>query len=79
MSIPITTHPAPWPAEALSRALAGLEALDARKASIARMRLVGKLSVEQIAFFMGRDKASVAGEWRFIRTWIVRELGGLQR
>lgn len=77
MSIPITTHPAPWPAEALSRALARLAVLDAGKASIARMRLVGKLSVEQIAFFLGRDCTAVADEWRFIRTWILREVGGL--
>lgn len=55
------------------RALDRLADLDMRKACIARMRLVGKLSVGQIASLLGMEEAAVLRDWRFARAWLLRE------
>ncbi len=67
--------PAPPDAAAILNALVRLESLDSRKAAIARMRLVGKLTVGQVAFLLGLDEATVDREWCFARAWLAREVG----
>ena len=57
------------------QALKKLDHLDGRKACIARMRLVGKLSVGQIALVLGLEQPTVAREWGFTRAWLAREVG----
>lgn len=64
-------------AHLLDEALARLEALDPRKSCIARMRLVGRLSLDQIARVLGLDAALVARDWELTRLWLAREVGCL--
>ena len=59
----------------LQDALECLDDLDPRKACIARMRLVGRLTLDQIASYLGLPQAAIAREWRFTRAWLVRETG----
>lgn len=63
-------------AEALRNALARLELLDARRACIARLRLVGRLSTGEIASLLGFEEPTVAKGWRFARAWLAREMSG---
>ncbi len=61
-------------AAALRDAMEHLDSLDPRKACIARMRVVGRLSVDQIASCLGLSQATIQREWRFARAWLVREV-----
>jgi hypothetical protein len=64
-------------AQLMNQALARLERLDPRKSYIARMRLVGRLSIDEIARVLGLDAARVARDWDLTRLWLAREVGCL--
>jgi RNA polymerase sigma factor (TIGR02999 family) len=61
-------------AAALHEALARLEALDARQARIAEMKLLGGLSTDQIAALLGLSTRSVELEWRMAKQVLVEAL-----
>jgi RNA polymerase sigma factor (TIGR02999 family) len=59
---------------ALDAALAGLAAIDERKARIVEMRAFAGLSVEECADVLGVSAVTVMRDWRFARAWLQNEL-----
>lgn len=59
---------------ALDAALAGLAAIDERKARIVEMRAFAGLSVEECAAVLGVAAVTVMRDWRFARAWLQHEL-----
>jgi RNA polymerase sigma factor (TIGR02999 family) len=55
-------------------ALARLEALDARAASVVELRFFSGLTETEIAEVLGVSGATVRRDWRFARAWLVRQL-----
>jgi RNA polymerase sigma factor (TIGR02999 family) len=62
-------------AAALHEALARLEALDARQARIAELKLLGGLSTDQIASLLGVSPRTVELDWRMAKTMLAEALG----
>lgn len=60
---------------AFHQALERLEALDPRKAEIARMRALWGLSMDEIADLLKVSEPTVRRDWRFARTWLADILG----
>lgn len=56
------------------RALDRLDSLAPRPASVAWLRFVGGLSVEQVAACLGISERTVKSDWAFARAWLHREL-----
>ena len=61
--------------EALFDALDRLTEMDARRADVARMRILWGLEIEAIAVSLGVSRATVERDWRFAKAWLGRELG----
>lgn len=40
------------------------------------LRYFGGLSEEETAEVLGISRATVAGDWAFVRLWLFREIGG---
>jgi RNA polymerase sigma-70 factor, ECF subfamily len=59
---------------ALNEALENLTALDERKARVVELRYFGGLSVEETAEVLKVSPETVARDWRFAKTWLLREL-----
>lgn len=59
---------------ALHEALAGLAAVDERKARIVEMRYFGGLSIEETAEALGISVVTVNRDWRLARSWLIREM-----
>lgn len=59
---------------ALDAALAGLSAIDERKARLVEMRAFAGLSVEECADVLGVSAVTVMRDWRFARAWLQHEL-----
>jgi RNA polymerase sigma factor (TIGR02999 family) len=59
---------------ALSEALAKLQALDQRKATVVRLRYFGGLGVPEVAEAIGVSAGTVKGDWKYARAWLLREL-----
>jgi RNA polymerase sigma-70 factor (ECF subfamily) len=69
--------PAPQPEfdlMAIDRALEGLAAEDARKATVVELRFFGGLSMEEIAHTLGVSLRTVHSDWAFARAWLYRAL-----
>lgn len=62
----------------LDAALANLERLNARQASIVESRFFGGLDVEETARCLGVSEATVARDWRAARAWLGQELRRVQ-
>ena len=62
----------------LSDALADLEKLDERKASLIEMKYFGGLSTEEMASVTGVSVATVGRELRYARAWLLAQLGANQ-
>ncbi|MBX3295189.1 MAG: sigma-70 family RNA polymerase sigma factor [Acidobacteria bacterium] len=60
---------------ALDDALRGLAKLDERKSRIVEMKYFAGITNEQIAEVLQVSPETVKREWRFARTWLLRELG----
>ncbi len=65
--------------EALLRALARLAMMDARKAEVARMRLIWGLEINEVAASLGVSHATVERDWRFAYAWLKRDVAAHQR
>jgi RNA polymerase sigma factor (TIGR02999 family) len=61
--------------EALFGALDHLATLDARRAEVAKLRVVWGLSIEEIVASLELSQATVERDWKFARAWLKRELG----
>ncbi|MBS1797634.1 MAG: sigma-70 family RNA polymerase sigma factor [Acidobacteria bacterium] len=61
---------------ALDDALERLAAVDERKSRVVELRYFGGLSVEETAETLKVSPETVARDWRFAKTWLLRELSG---
>ena len=61
---------------ALDEALNKLEARDARKARIVELRYFAGFNEEETAQILGVTSRTIQREWRYIRTWLHREIAG---
>ncbi|XHC26922.1 MAG: ECF-type sigma factor [Phycisphaerales bacterium] len=61
---------------ALDAALDHLEAMDARKADIVRLRFFAGLTIEETAIALGIGRTTVKDEWTHARLWLLREMLG---
>lgn len=59
---------------ALDEALQNLTALDERKGRVVELRYFGGLSVEETAEVLKVSIPTVMRDWRFAKTWLLREL-----
>ena len=59
---------------ALDEALKNLSALDERKGQVVELRYFGGLSVEETAEVLKISEGTVMRDWRFAKTWLLREL-----
>jgi RNA polymerase sigma-70 factor, ECF subfamily len=59
---------------ALNDALNQLSALDERKSRVVEMKFFGGLKIEEIAEVLKVSPKTVKRDWRFARTWLLREL-----
>lgn len=60
----------------LAEAIAALERADARKAQIVELRLLGGLTMPQVAARIGRSLTVVEDDWRSARAWLAARLEG---
>ncbi len=61
---------------ALDDALKQLAILDERKSRVVEMKFFGGLNIEEIAEVLKTSPETVKRDWRFARTWLLRELSG---
>ena len=59
---------------ALDEALKQLAALDERKTQVVEMKFFGGLTTEEIAEVLKISPETVKRDWRFARTWLLRQL-----
>ena len=59
---------------AVDEALAGLEAIDPRKAAVVELRFFGGLTLEETAAQLGISPETVGREWRRAKAWLYKEL-----
>jgi RNA polymerase sigma-70 factor, ECF subfamily len=60
----------------LERALTRLAAMDARMAEVAELRVVGGMTVQEVAHHLGISVRTVHNDWRVAKMWLARELAG---
>ena len=58
----------------LDDALAALAVLDERKSQVVELRFFGGLTVDETAEALHISPETVARDWRFAKTWLMREL-----
>ncbi len=58
----------------LNEALINLGKLDERKVQVVEMKYFGGLSIEEIAEVLKISPETVKRDWKFSRTWLLREL-----
>lgn len=63
---------------ALDEALNELAALDERKSRVVEMKFFGGLNTEEISEVLKISPETVKRDWRFARTWLLRELANAQ-
>ncbi len=59
--------------DTLVEALGRLEALDARKAEVVKMKVVWGLQMREIAHSLGVSLATVERDWTFSKAWLARD------
>ena len=60
---------------ALNDALEALAAIDGRKSRVVELRFFGGLSVDETAEVLKVSGDTVKRDWKFAKTWLLRELG----
>ena len=63
---------------ALDDALKQLALLDERKSRVVEMKFFGGLNIEEIAEVLKLSPETVKRDWKFARTWLLRELAGAE-
>ncbi len=61
---------------ALDDALKQLSTLDERKSRVVELKFFGGLNIEEIAEVLKISDKTVKRDWRFARTWLLRQLAG---
>ena len=61
---------------ALDDALRALAELDERKSNVVELKYFGGLTNEETAEVLNISVETVKRDWRFARTWLLRELDG---
>jgi RNA polymerase sigma factor (TIGR02999 family) len=56
-------------------ALEHLASLNQRHAQVAELRLLGAMSIADVAVHLGTSEATVVRDWRMAKLWLIRELG----
>jgi len=56
-------------------AMERLEASDVRKAKLLKLRYFGGLSLKECGAALGLSLSSIEREWRFIKAWLLKEIG----
>ena len=64
---------------ALDDALQALAAVDPRKSQVVELRFFGGLTVEEAAEALAVSPDTVLRDWKFAKTWLLRELSGKHR
>ncbi len=59
---------------ALDEALKSLEILDQRKSRVVELRYFGGMSIEETASVLKVSQQTVQRDWRFAKSWLMREL-----
>jgi RNA polymerase sigma factor (TIGR02999 family) len=62
---------------ALDAALARLEATDARKAQLVKLRFFAGLTIEEAAEALGISTSTAGDDWAYARCWLRVEIDGL--
>ena len=70
----LATETPPEDLLALDEALEQLAHVDPRKAELVRLRFFVGLSVEEVAEVLDVSLATVARDWKFVRTWLFQRL-----
>ena len=73
------TDDEPTDVVALDEALDALAVVDERKSRVVELRFFGGLSVEETADVLKVSPRTVKDDWRFAKTWLLRELRGTPR
>lgn len=60
----------------LDEALTNLAAIDSRKSRVVELKYFGGMTNEEVATALGVSPETVKRDWRFSRTWLLRELSG---
>ena len=68
--------PPPEDLLAIDAALAALTGQHPRKGQVVELRFFGGLNVEETAEALGVSQETVLRDWRFARSWLLRELSG---
>ncbi|MCU0237945.1 MAG: sigma-70 family RNA polymerase sigma factor [Pyrinomonadaceae bacterium] len=63
---------------ALNEALENLSKLDQRKVKVVEMKFFGGLTMEEIAEVLSISPETAKRDWKFARTWLLRELSNNQ-
>lgn len=72
----LTDHtPEPIEFERVRAALDRLRALSERQADVVTLRILGGMTMDQIASSVGVSKRTAEGDWTVARAWLRRELG----
>lgn len=58
----------------LDNALSKLASIDERKSLIVELRYFGGFTLREVADILGVSQATVEREWRFVRSWLKREI-----
>jgi len=61
---------------ALDEALTALDAVDQRKSQVVELRFFGGLSIEETAEVLKVSPETVARDWRFAKSFLLREMSG---
>ena len=60
---------------ALAEAVDKLNAIDERKAAVVRLRMLGGLSVRDVASILGVARSTIDADWAAAKDWLKEELG----
>ncbi len=63
---------------ALDDALKTLELIDERRSQVVEMKFFGGLKIEEIAEVLKISPETVKRDWKFARTWLLRELSNAE-
>jgi RNA polymerase sigma-70 factor, ECF subfamily len=61
-------------ADALDDALTLLSRVDPRRVGVVELRFFGGLDTEEAAEVLGSSPETVKRDWRFAKTWLMREM-----
>jgi RNA polymerase sigma factor (TIGR02999 family) len=61
--------------EEIAQSVERLAQVDERKATVVRLRMLGGMSVPEVAEVLGIASSTVSSDWKIAKDWIAQELG----